>query len=82
MFYLISSLRIFPFLILIATIVLLCTVASLFSELPVNTTMAFSIPLVLLRAYIAPEDKEKHSNAVPQSFDEIMCGVMLGDGSL
>lgn len=86
MFYLISSLLaqrriIFPFLILIAG-VLLCAVASLFSELPVNTTMAFSTPLVLLRAYMSPEDKDKYSNAVPQSFDEIMCGVMLGDGSL
>jgi len=40
--------------------------------------MAFSTPLVLLRAYMSPEDKEKYSNAVPQSFDEIMCGVMLG----
>jgi len=37
--------------------------------------MAFSTPLVLLRAYMSPEDKEKYSNAVPQSFDEIMCGV-------
>lgn len=72
----------FPFLVLIATIILLCVVASLFSELPANTTMAFSIPLVLLRAYMSPEDKDKYSNAVPQSFDEIMCGVMLGDGSL
>jgi len=39
--------------------------------------MAFSTPLVLLRAYMSPEDKEKYSNAVPQSFDEIMCGVMV-----
>jgi hypothetical protein len=82
MFYLISSLRIFPFLILIATIVLLCAEAFLFFELPANTSLAFSIPLVLLRAYMSPEDKEKYSNAVPQSFDEIMCGVMLGDGSI
>jgi len=59
--------------------VLLCAVAFLFFELPANTSMAFSIPLVLLRAYMSPEDKEKYSNAVPQSFDEIMCGVMLGD---
>jgi hypothetical protein len=28
---------------------------------------------------MSPEDKEKYSNAVPQSFDEIMCGVMLGE---
>lgn len=55
---------------------------SLFLELPANTSLAFSIPLVLLRAYMSPADKEKYSNAFPQSFDEIMCGVMLGDGSL
>src|SRR4051812_10098677 len=82
MFYLISFIRLFPFLILIATIVLLCAVAFLFFELPSNTSLAFSIPLVLLRANMSPEDKEKYSNAVPQSFDEIVCGVMLGVGGL
>ena len=74
--------RISLLLILIATIVLLCAVPFSFFELPANTSLAFSIPLVLLRAYMSPEDKEKYSNAVPQSFDEIMCGVMLGDGSI
>ena len=52
----------------------------LFLELPANISLAFSIPLVLLRAHMSPADKEKYSNAVPQSFDEIMCGVMLGEG--
>ena len=62
--------------------VLLCAEAFLFFELPANISLAFGIPLVLLRAYMSPENKEKYSNAVPQSFDEIMCGVMLGDGSI
>lgn len=55
---------------------------SLCLELSANTFLAFSIPLVLLRTYKSPADKEKFSNAVPQNFDEIMCGVMLGEGSL
>lgn len=52
---------------------------SLCLELSANTFLAFSIPLVLLRTYMAPADKEKFSNAVPQNFDEIMSGVMLGE---
>lgn len=43
---------------------------------------AFVFPIILLRAYVSPEDKLKYSNAVPSWFDEIICGLMLGDGSL
>jgi hypothetical protein len=50
--------------------------------LSANISLAFSIPLLLLRAYLSPADKERYSNAVPKDFDEIMCGVMLGDGNL
>jgi len=41
-----------------------------------------SLPLVKPRRRLTKADKEKFSNAVPQNFDEIMCGVMLGDGNL
>ena len=51
-----------------------------------NTQMscfsAFVFPIILLRAYVSPEDKLKYSNAVPSRFDEIICGLILGDGSL
>ena len=43
---------------------------------------AFVFPIILLRAYVSPEDKLKYSNAVPSRFDEIICGLILGDGSL
>jgi hypothetical protein len=36
----------------------------------------------LLRSYMSPRDKLRHSNNVPSWFDEIMCGLMLGDGNL
>ena len=43
---------------------------------------SFTIPIVLLRAYVSTEDKLKYSNAVPSWFDEIICGLILGDGNL
>ncbi len=38
--------------------------------------------MTLLRVYVSPGDKDKYSAAVPTWFDEIMCGLMLGDGNL
>lgn len=42
----------------------------------------FSITMVLHRVYVSPADKLKYSNQVPSWFDEIMCGLILGDGSI
>lgn len=52
-----------------------------------NITMSsnyrlFSIVGVFYRSYMSPRDKVKYSNTVPSWIDEIMCGVMLGDGNL
>jgi hypothetical protein len=38
--------------------------------------------LVLCRHYVSPEDKEKLSKTIPFSFDEIITGMMLGDGNM
>lgn len=35
----------------------------------------FTLPVILLRAYVSVEDKIKYSKAVPTWFTEIMCGV-------
>lgn len=38
--------------------------------------------MVLLRNYVSNADKVKYSNDVPSWFEEIMCGLMLGDGNI
>ncbi|RYE27649.1 MAG: hypothetical protein EOP45_00420 [Sphingobacteriaceae bacterium] len=47
-----------------------------------NLDVLFTLPVILLRAYVSAEDKINASKAVPTWFTEIMCGVMLGDGYL
>lgn len=46
------------------------------------TSFSFSLPMVLLRNYMPNADKVKYSQEVPSWFDEIMCGLMLGDGNI
>jgi len=43
---------------------------------------AFVPSLVFSRHYVSPEDKEKLSKALPSSFDEIITGIILGDGNM
>jgi hypothetical protein len=45
-----------------------------------ESLLAFS--RLSLRSYVSPEDKLRYSNQVPSCFDQVMCGLMLGDGSL
>jgi hypothetical protein len=42
----------------------------------------FSLPMVLFRNNKPNSDKVKYSKEVPSWFDEIMCGLMVGDGSV
>jgi hypothetical protein len=45
-------------------------------------SLSFFVPMALLRNVMSYDDKLKYSKEVPSWFDEIMCGVMLGDGNL
>lgn len=42
----------------------------------------FFLPIVLFRSYMSPKDKLIYSNLVPIWFDEIICGLILGDGNI
>lgn len=46
------------------------------------TYYSFSPSVLLLRNYVSNENKIRYSNEVPYWFDEIMCGLMLGDGHI
>lgn len=44
--------------------------------------MNLFLPIILLRNYMSPQDKLKYSDLVPVYFDEIVYGLMLGDGNM
>lgn len=61
---------------------LVITIFALDAKNANNIGTLFSFPIILLRSYMSPRDKLKHSKLVPNSFDQIMCGLILGDGNL
>jgi hypothetical protein len=44
--------------------------------------MLFVYPIVLIRSYVSSSDKLRYSNAIPSYFNEVICGLMLGDGNI
>ncbi len=47
-----------------------------------NNCYMFTLPMICLRFYMSPSDKQKVSDKIPSWFDEVVCGVMLGDGTI
>lgn len=47
-----------------------------------NNCYMFTLPMICLRFYMSPSDKQKVYDKIPSWFDEVVCGVMLGDGTI